>query len=477
MDNLTVCITSFKRAKYRNRALFSCEDAGVKNVVISEMGADQNVESFCQTRRPFHSLTVDLGCHALWLQAVYRAQTARVIVLHDDDLLAREFGGTYRNEIAPMLNSEVGFASWRAALYYDDGRTHPCEYFHGETRVLPSSELAAIVSHKGRLSLSPVVSVFNREVLLHALKDSEGALPWLRPGMPLGTEIVVYLRHCQRFKKWLYVNKVLSFYGAHDGSGTVKAEQAKTLKPLTDGYDAARLHCFRNTNYLRHAPRCLLVSCPHGNESKKELDAQKTWLFQMELGRMLNFPFHSERSSEQIGDARGMAYLRDVLDYGAEYALSEDVIVYSNRDLAFTIDLPQRLIRGIANGGGVCIAWRRTMEYNPNQHFESVKQGKLDGGVDLIAVSPHWWKTHRQRIPDFFLGGNFWDYCFRIYAERVCGKGVYIDDGTYHAPHPSMFSRVGLDNPVQQHNLALARDFFRGLGMNKTAATLEASCA
>jgi hypothetical protein len=468
MENLTVCITSFKRPTYLRRALESCVKAGVTKIVVFSMEPDTAIvevmNGFPKVR--FESMPWDLGCNELWLQAAYLADTERVLILHDDDLLAPEFGDTYRSVIVPALSSGAGFASWRGNLMYDDGKIRPVEYFDGPTRTLPSSELEAVVSKMGRLSLSPVVSVFNRTTLIHALKEAALELPFLRPGMTLGTEILVYLRHCADFKRWLYVDEVLSHYGSHEGSGTIQAEKT-SIAPLVSGYDFTRKY-FTNhrNNGVCHESRILLVSAPFESKDEDEkrriAAAQVTWDFQFQHGWMMNFAFHTPE----------IPRLKELLDFGVRHAMPEDIVAYANMDLAFVTGL-SLLVETCVAEHGVCVAWRRTMPFRAGQWFSTCRNGNKDGGVDLVAVSPKWWKEHRDNIPDMFVASNFWDYVFRIYAESVTSGKCYIEDGTYHAPHPSFYSRHGLKPATQQHNRQLAMKFFNERGMSAAAKHIE----
>jgi hypothetical protein len=472
MHDLTVCITSFLRPERCARAIVSCADAGIKNLVVFGMGEGGPQDDPFPFAGMFKSvifsrLSVDLGCHELWLQAAYRSTTERLIILHDDDMLAPEFGAAYEKMIKPVLDKgEVGFASWRGHVRDDEGKIRTTEYFVAQTGVYPSSVIKEIVSRRGRLSLSPVISIFNRRVLIHALKETADVLPWLRPGMPLGTEIAAYLRHCDAFKHWLHVHRVLSYYGAHEGSGTIQAESSGNVKPLTEGYDAARSYCLKNAPPKKYPPRMLLLSWT-GLTNERIANARRTWDFHFNLGTMLDFPFISTKTPK----------LHELMDYGVSMAMSEDIIVYANLDLAFTVDLPERILRCIQSSRGICVAWRRTMPFNPNQQFLSVKQGLKDGGVDLIAMTPAWWVAHRSKIPEMYVASNYWDWIFRTYCERLTEHKCYLDDGTYHAPHESFYDRVKLTTEEQKWNHGRAKFYFGSIGQADAVRTLNQQSA
>lgn len=486
MKSLTVCITSFKRASHLRRAIDSCVAAGVKNIVVFSMCPDAEVLAVAKSFSgviDFHSLPVDLGCNELWLQAAYHAKTKHIIILHDDDMLLPEFGQVYRETIKPALFGHgVGFASWRGHAKHDDGRIRELEYMSGPTRIRSSLDIENMVGHRGRLSLSPIISVFDRRTLIHACKEAADHLPFLHPGMILGTEILVYLRHCANFRSWLYVDKVLSHYGCWEGSGTTSAEQANNLAPLIAGYDYTRNHFKANRVRAPHPlpSRFITVTAPfhtdNAETAQRFADVKRSWDFQFNLGRMLDFSMRPEdlsRTSASIGDSRNLPYLKDVLDYGVSRALDpEDVVVYSNLDVAFTVNLPARLAHTLNVAGGVAVVWRRTMKFDPNQYYETVRGGVQDGGVDVIAVTPKWWALNRDRLPDMFVSSSHWDFVFRVWAEQVSNGKCYLHDGVYHAPHKGVYDRIGHTTPAQKHNRDAAKKFFTQIGKHKLAAML-----
>lgn len=480
MNSLTVCITSFKRPAFLHRAITSCVSAGITRIAVFSMEPDRKVlevigkaKTIPTLHLTFHSLPVDLGCQETWLQAVYRASTERVIVLHDDDMLAPDFGRTYLDIIKPALDrGDAHFASWRGQVVDERGVALPVEYFKGATAIYPSSELEQIVMRPTRLSLSPVVSVFNRTVLINALKTAIAVLvgdeSHLHPGMTLGTEILAYLGHCSCFKKWLYVDKVLSLYGSHDGSGTIKAQQSGNLSKLTAGYDFARTYFSKHRDFSCSDPRLLFVFNEYrknGSDEQRRCDsASLTWQFHFNQGALLSFPVWDTdlpRSSEVLGDPRPVPYVKDLIDYGIRFATSEDIVVIANRDICLTTVAPERIMEGVKRGQGFTAAIRRNWPQAPFGLLRrTVLNCKPDGGFDLFAMTPAWWKSHRDKMPDMLLGREAWDTVLRFTAEDDCGKRAYVDDVTYHEFHRSFWFKEKLTNPGQIHNRKLAREFF-----------------
>lgn len=492
MDSLTICITNFKRPTYLKRAIQSCKDAGITRLSIATMDPDDETEVILGWGATLGwtsyriNRSVDLGCNELWLRAVYHAETQRVLVLHDDDLLLPAFGQTYRELIEPALERGAGFASWRAHVHMDSGVVRPAEYFTGSTRIMESSALEQFLLRRGRLSLSPVVSVFDRATLINALKEADQVLvdkaSYLHPGMLLGTEILAYLRHCSHFPRWLYVDQVLSGYGAHGGSGTVQAERNHEIPILARGYDVARQYYESNRrNPAAPEPRILLIHSDYQAKDEEERqrleNAQATWRHHFDLNQMMEFIVRDgelPRSAKDLGDTKPFPFLRDLLDYGCKFAMPGDIVAYVNADLAFTTNAHTEIIEGVKRGGGVAVAWRRTMKFDPGRLYANCKNGKWDGGVDLIAVIPEWWSCHSVMMPDMLVARECWDWVARVYAEKASNHKCYIDNHFYHYPHSSMLSREGWKSPSQMHNLGLAKRFFGAIGDHKAVKMLVA---
>jgi len=502
LENLTVAITNFHRPQYLDRALNSVREAGVRRVVVAAVEPDDGVLAVLKKHNhdwlSFDVATVrgDIGCNDTWMLAAYHCRTERIIILHDDDLLNPQFGETYEEFIGPALDRGAGFASWRSSLYYDDGHTALCDYFRGATQTYPSSTLLPVVGQRQRLSLSPIVSVLNRTTVIRACKEAKLTLSsnasLQHPGMLLGTEIVVYLRHIQKFQRWFFMDRICSHYGATESSGTIKAEKSGDLSELWRGYDLARDQCDRGEP--QPTPRLIFVyssyeiSDPAG--ASRAAVARASWDFHFDQMDMIEFPVRDNelpRSSAELGDPRPVPYIRDILDYGCARATPGDVVVYSNQDIGLTTLTPERLLAGVARGQGVTVCIRRTLIPRPGRFYKSVLNCKADGGFDVVAVTPSWWRMMRDEMPDMLIGREAWDGCFRTLAEewadnRAIVKNIglvqdassraYTDDVCYHHDHPSFWQQARKENPGQLHNRKLARDFFEARGNHQFAALL-----
>lgn len=475
MNDITVAITSFHRASYLDRALKSIVAAGFTNIVVANAESDPEVVQVLAKYPQVKAAHVedDLGCHFLWELAAYHCKTKRIIIVHNDDVLAPELGNVYQQLIKPEMDSgRVQFASWRAHLLHDSGRVQPTEWFHGPTRLASSGPLRDFLLQAGRLSLSPIISILDRNTLIGALKEGRQYLPTheaclLHQGMLLGSEIIVYLRHCASFNKWMYIDQVLSLYGCCESSGTVKAQKTGNLRHLTTGYDMARNY-FRMGAYMNHKPepRILLVyddvEPRDEDERRRFANAMFSWKFHFGQGDVIEMPTHVrqwKRSSADMGDTRAVPYFRDLIDYGVAHAMPEDVVVYANRDAGLTTLAPEQIIHTVRQHG-VAAAWRRSLTPKPGRLYKHVTNARKDGGVDVVAVTPSWWVKNRDALPDVLIGKECFDWIFRVMAEEMHGKGIYMDDVCWHEPHDSFWKTHRKTNPGQIHNRELAKLFF-----------------
>lgn len=476
IEDLSICITSFRRPTYLDRCIKSALATGVKNVVVSTMEPDKetlNVLLQHKDKIILHVLDDDMGCHENWIQAAYRSPTDRMILLHDDDVLLPELGEVYEKDIRGVLDGGgCGFVSWRAHLLHDNGTISPTEWFRGKPGVQSSGIVRDFLLKLGRLSLSPIISIFNRRVLLGALKEGGAALYkhdacLHNPGMLLGTEIVAYLRHCAVYPRWLYVDKVLSLYGCCDSSGTVKAQKTGDLTHLTKGYDVARKYFMSGeAETPAHAPRIIFTYDdvePMDRDEARRFDyAMSTWKFHFNSGDMLEFPTKVsqwKRSSADMGDPRPAPFFKDIINHGMSHAMDEDVVVYCNRDIFLTSHAPERILDGVSQHG-VMVAWRRNLKPKAGKIYKHVTNARKDGGVDLIAFTKQWWSKNQHEIPDMLIGREAYDWILRIIAEEKHGKDIYRDDIIGHEPHESFWKKNKKTNPGQQHNRALAKVFF-----------------
>jgi hypothetical protein len=492
LDSLTVCITSFKRGKRLNDAIASCVAAGITRLTICAVLPDGEVEAAirhwkdCRAWTSFDVATYaeDIGCNQTWMVAAYLARTKRIIILHDDDMLSPAFGQAYETVLGPALDErKAGFVSWKPELKFDDGHTEPCSYWEGPSTLMPSHHLLKVVNNREGFSLSPVVSVLNRAIVIRACKEAGEELmatrSYLHPGMLLGTEIVVYLRHIEAFKRWLYVDQVLSYYGSHDESGTIKAQKQREHLTLITGYNLAR--DVGSGPAKEPTPRLILVYSPYLPRdpviAEKQRIAQESWRWHATNGDVILLPLVTEK----------MPRLRELLDYGCQFALPEDIVLYANLDAGLTSDAAERIVAGVKRGNGVTCLFNRSLNPVPGKLYKNITNYRAPGGIEIVAMQPSWWRLHREKMPDMYIGRQAWDSCFAQLAEEWAdGPREYLndpdarlrskahtDDVCWHQDHFSEWQERRLVDPANLHNRQLAVAFFRERGNSNMLDALK----
>ena len=393
--------------------------------------------------------------------AAYRASTKRILLIHDDDLLDPAFGEAYETVIGPCLDRrDAGFASWNAELQFDDGTRAPAPYFAGTSTVMPSKHFAEVILQRGARTFSPCVSVFNRTVLIRACKEAAETLrsnPSLeRPGMLLGTEILVYLRHCQAFKRWLHLDRVLSYYGHHAGSGTVIHQANHTEHVMAKGYDLARDQGLCRPP--QPTPRIIFVHSVHEPKDpdvrKAQEAAQKSWAWHFQTAEFIDCP-HT---------APAMPTIRTLLDYGCAFALPEDIVVYGNSDAGLSTHAYERIVAGVERGRGVTCLGHHTVAESIAGPIKNLYHLKQPGrhrarGRDPSVVGPPPRKdaghVHRARGVGFGVrragrGMGRWERAPRCQQFRKLGE--------VQGAHPERLLAQGSHEPMAVAATGRGRD-------------------
>lgn len=481
LPELTVVVTTFRRPARLRKCLQSLVDAGVENVVVASSGGIDEEIKICDEFPTLNVTTslsaMDDGCNECWLRGVTLAPTKYVLILHDDDWLLPEFGKAYAEEIYPHLwSGRVGFATWRGKVVSDIGEVDDdVGCLRGETRVCGTANVTKATMDLNVTSPSPVISIFRRDVSVRALREAEHVFTdrqhFTRPKMMVGNDLLLYLRHAEAFDSWLFIDKILTGYGGHDGSETARHREPKKLKYLLSIYNAAR-------KYFSTTRRQPLISkffhvwtdyLPQDEDARRrQLFARVSWHEMYRYGEAYAVPYPDgagRTSKEVVGDVRPLPFMRDMLDYAARLALDEDVIMLSNDDIAFTPEALAKLRHQFDSGANALFSWRHNFTYPLTHPIKDLRTGHKDGGVDLVAFRPTVWRQYRERFPDFILGCEAWDYCYRTLIPELPG-GREIDGIIYHEYHDPIWrqSAVRTSNPGQRYNRHLARNFFRRRG-------------
>ncbi len=482
-DSLTVVVTNFGRAEMLSRCLNSVIHAGIRNIVVSsfcagpdEMRVIQQFAGIPGVNLTASVLPHDLGVNELWLRGLYKATTKYVLILHDDDWLNPCFKLAWP-ELSAHLEAGCGLVSWKGDQHNPDGKVVHCEYFSGDTRVLSTAALTEVLMRENSGPISPVVSIFRRADAIRFLKEAGDKLrnpqSFTRPSMVLGNELLLYLRICEKYESWFYYAKALTNYGAHAGSETYSHTLAGKEKQfcaayniIRDYFSSHRALTFRPTGRLLHF--WSTHTSKDAETERRNRFAEHTWDLHYALGDVIPFPITdamlSRSSKTEVGDTRPLPYLKDILNWGAEVAQPEDLVIFTNMDTCVTPDLPRQLrdtftFRKLTAG----FAWRHNFYTPITTQLRVCDQGFKDGGVDLVAFYPEWWREVREYMPDMLLACEAWDWCLRlIVAESQPDCQTDIDNLIYHEWHdaPWRDSTFRLMNPGQVVNRRLGKNFF-----------------
>lgn len=480
LPELTVIVTTFKRSDRLKRCLQSLVDAGVENVVVSGSAASADDVKVCEGfdgKLRIHQtfLQGDLGCNETWLRGVTYARTKYVLILHDDDWLLPAFGKAYATKIYPQLKRGAGFASWRGKVVSDIGEEDDTVgSLRGETRVAGTASVTHTLAGPVT-SPSPVISVFRRDVSIRTLRECQlcftDSKHFSRHNMMVGNDLMLYLRHAERFDQWFFLNEVLTCYGGWHGSETAKCQKtpdgaAKFLRL----YDAARQHF--NAVRMWQVPTSPKIfhtftdyTPKAGAARRRQAFARATWQPMNFYGDVIPLPVSDgmfRTSQDEIGDIRPLPYIRDMLDYAASFALPEDIVLLTNDDICFVPGAEEKILAEFATGASAAYAWRRNF-FSPLKHqLKDIRVGREDGGVDLIAFRTEAWRANRESFPDFILGCEAWDYVYRILIPELNGNRPGLHDLIYHEFHDPVWRRNKIRgaNVGQKFNRALARNFF-----------------
>ena len=131
-----------------------------------------------------------------------------------------------------------------------------------------------------------------------------------------------------------------------------------------------------------------------------------------------------ERTAADIGDPRGLFYIKDVLDNA--FKIPGDIYCYVNNDVALATDWMYYL-RSPIEQFGCCCSHRQDVP----KFFRPMNSSQLNGvantpycGADFIAFTANWWKLQRETFPDAVLGLEGWDGAMQIVMRRSGFSGM-----------------------------------------------------
>jgi hypothetical protein len=136
------------------------------------------------------------------------------------------------------------------------------------------------------------------------------------------------------------------------------------------------------------------------------------------------------RDARELGDPKAVPYLKDVLKHAMAGARAEDVIVFTNSDIALLPEVHKDILGGLSVAPVVLSSRRDVLSMRDMAPMPPVAE-HTHCGRDLIAVRVWWLREHWKELPDAVLGRNDWDNCFLNIARRHCGclvKGRWTED-------------------------------------------------
>lgn len=481
LKELTVVVTTCGRPELLRRAIESCVAAGVTAIVVSASRATEKeagvIAEFSEKASITSSLLAgDLGCNECWLRGVTLASTKYILILHDDDWLLPEFGRSYREKLLPALERGAGFATWRGQMVFDDGKViTECGAVRGKTRLAGTGGLTWRLLDPEVIPPSPVISVFNRETTIRALREAEKYFldpkMFTRPTMMIGNETLVYLRHCETYDTWFFLDEILTCYGAHDGSESIVETRRDGLARLKAAHLMAKDH-FRSVRLASVSPTRKFFhvwsSFPSTDDTARRQElAYGTWAENFVTGEVYPLPVEDgtfRTTKEYLKDTRSLPFIRDLIDWGVKHALPEDVVFLTNSDVCLSPSAMPQMRATFDSGAPNLFAWRHNFHGPLTHPLRECRMGTKDGGVDLVAFRPEFWKAQRHQFPDFVLGCETWDYVYRILIAE--NNGAALDGAIYHELHAAQWRDTDFryTNPGQVFNIRQGQNFFRRRG-------------
>lgn len=183
---------------------------------------------------------------------------------------------------------------------------------------------------------------------------------------------------------------------------------------------------------------------PGDPDTKRRNDvAMKTWPL---LGaKVLPFQNPPNRTSANVGDARRVPFVKDMID--TAFHGHDGIVVITNNDIKFDPELAQDIRES-------CRDWGCWWAYRTEQ-----KDGQTDNGADVFAMTRKWWAIHNHLMPDMLLGYHWWDdVLLRLMIWSGCHEQRRL---YYHEPHPASASPTRTTTPGHRHNETLAMQWLK----------------
>ncbi len=140
-----------------------------------------------------------------------------------------------------------------------------------------------------------------------------------------------------------------------------------------------------------------------------------------------------ERDAREVGEARPLPFVRDLVDRAAALADPGDILAVSNDDVCVAGWVWDRLVGRLPEyGAAYAHRWdfprvRKVMD------DDRIRNGRWYSGLDFFAFTREWWMEHRLDFPDMVIGRPWWDWAYRWIIHASGGADILT--AVYHEKH------------------------------------------
>ena len=162
------------------------------------------------------------------------------------------------------------------------------------------------------------------------------------------------------------------------------------------------------------------------------------------------------RSSNDIGDKRGLPYLPDIFKEACKHCSDDDIVFYTNSDCCLAPGTYSRL----ENTKTLAVEYHRRDVFNEPLLLQEVfgfDNELKETGVDGLAFRKKWFENQSYFVPDFFVGEPHWDTAV-CGALRTAGISSQNTIDLYHPFHEQTWDTSSL-SVAGKHNDKIYRDF------------------
>ena len=159
-----------------------------------------------------------------------------------------------------------------------------------------------------------------------------------------------------------------------------------------------------------------------------------------------------ERDSSHIGDARGLSFIKDIIN--SIEAEPHDVLVFTNTDTCLRKGFwweARRLTKPLHGHRYDFANLVRPLDVT------EIPTGKWYPGSDVFAFTKAWWTENQASFPDMLIGAEAWDKIMRSMIVYFGGEEIFA--GCYHESHEAKWALKDMrrHDAANRHNRVLAK--------------------